>query len=94
MKAGKLPPPTAGIRQTARFEGTLGMDLVLEAIGQKRDSAGTITTWARSNGAPGIGISEVDRILNNLARAGKIRLRVKRRPQGADRWERTNSAGA
>jgi hypothetical protein len=67
-------------------------ELVLECLCQKRDTAGSITTWARSNGAPGISISDVDRVLSGLARAGRIRLKAKWGPaknqqDQPDRWE-------
>ena len=52
-------------------------DIVLEALREKRDTSGVITSWARSNGAPGIGISDVDRILIELMRAGSIRLKAR-----------------
>lgn len=66
-------------------------DLVLEAIEGKRDTAGAITTWMRSNGAPGIGLTQVDDLLRVLARAGKIRLK-KGSTDEVERWER--KAGA
>ena len=48
-------------------------DLVLKAIGEKRCTPGEILTWMRSNGANGLGITQVDGLLSNLSRAGKIR---------------------
>jgi hypothetical protein len=66
-------------------------DLVLEGLDAKRDTAGALTTWLRSNGAPGIGISQVDELLRQLARAGKIRLK-KNQGHDGDRWERKPNA--
>jgi hypothetical protein len=48
-------------------------DLVLRAISEKRRKPGEILTWLRSNGVAGIGITQVDGLLINLLRAGKVR---------------------
>jgi hypothetical protein len=46
-------------------------DLVLRAISLGKHTAGEIVTWMRSNGAPGLGITQVDNLLASLARQGK-----------------------
>ncbi len=48
-------------------------DRVLAAIGDKRCTPGEILTWMRSNGAGGVGITQVDDLLNILVRERKIR---------------------
>lgn len=50
-------------------------EIVLLAIDAKRNKAGEITTWARSNGAPGAGVSQVDEAIRNLCRDGKVKLK-------------------
>jgi hypothetical protein len=60
-------------------------DLVLKALGAKRNTAGEIVSWMRSNGATGIGITQVDGLLSNLARAGKIKLR-RSGDDGPEKW--------
>ncbi len=63
-------------------------DIVIAALKVGRSTAGEIVTWARSNGAPGVGISQVDGLLSNLARAGKVKLRPLRSgaSDAPDRW--------
>jgi hypothetical protein len=61
-------------------------DIVLEAVITKRDKPGLITTWARLNGAPSVGISAVDNVLSGLLRAGKIKLKPAIKGLDGDRW--------
>lgn len=60
--------------------------MILQAIAAKRHTAGEMVSWLRSNGAPGIGITEVDVCLGNLSRDGKIKLGIHRQSDGAERW--------
>ena len=59
-------------------------ELVMKAIGEKRQKAGEILTWMRSKGVGGIGITQVDGLLSNLQRAGKIRCTG---PEEDQRWK-------
>ncbi|MCU1330691.1 MAG: hypothetical protein JWN34_6061, partial [Bryobacterales bacterium] len=62
-------------------------EIVLSAIKAGRSTAGEITSWARSNGAPGIGLTQVDGLLSGLARGGKAKLKAaKPGSEGPERW--------
>lgn len=61
-------------------------ELVIKAIEAKRHTAGEIVSWLRSNGGAGIGITQVDGLLSNLLRSGKVKL-GRQSSEGADRWE-------
>ncbi len=51
-------------------------DTILLAIDAKRHKPGEITTWCRSNGAAGVGLTQVEGVIRNLAREGKIKLKA------------------
>jgi hypothetical protein len=61
-------------------------DLAIAAINAKRHTVGEILTWMRSNGADGLGITQVDGLIRNLARAGKIKLKGGRPGDEVERW--------
>jgi hypothetical protein len=83
----KVELATSG--HTEKEAGRSPADVMLEAIRQKKQQAGEITTWARTNGWAGAGLTQVDAELNKLARAGKIRLKTASRfaADTPERWE-------
>jgi hypothetical protein len=84
----KAEMETEGVVAPAKATEKLSMsDLALRAITEgNRHTAGEILTWMRSNGGDGLGITQVDRILIDLARAGKIKSKQAR--PGLDQPER------
>jgi hypothetical protein len=60
---------------------------------KKRASAGELVSWLRSNGGAGCGITQVDGILLNLMRQGRIRL-GKPGVDEVERYEAVKEGGA
>ena len=67
-------------------------EIVLDGIvlGQK-DTPGLIVSFARRHGAPDVTLNAIDRVIAELARAGKIKLKPVRRgdPDPSERWMAT-----
>jgi hypothetical protein len=63
-------------------------DIVLEGIANdKRDTPGLMVSYARLHGAPDVTLNAVDRVIAELARAGKIKLKpVKNKADDTERW--------
>ena len=69
-------------RRSEEDHSTLVLAAISPANGH-RDTPGLIVSWMRKNGAPNISLTDVDRILRELARARKIKLKANE----DDRWE-------
>ena len=64
-------------------------EIVLDGIEHdKRDTVGLIVSFCRKNGAPDVTLNAIDRVIAELARAGKIKLKPVRRgdPDPSERW--------
>ena len=63
-------------------------EIILEGIrDDKRDTPGLMVSYARLHGAPDVTLNAVDRVVSDLARGGKVKLKPARNKMDSDeRW--------